>query len=64
MIEVKVKPYCENCKNFDPDMETLSGYFGGTGAFVKHIIKCSHRDQCASMETHIRNEIEKGESSC
>lgn len=64
MIEVKVKPYCENCKNFDPDMETLSGYFGGTGAFVKHIIKCSHRDQCASMETHIRNEMEKGESSC
>ena len=64
MIEVKVKPYCENCKNFDPDMETLSGYFGGTGAFVKHIIKCSHRDQCASMETHIRNEIEKGGESC
>ena len=61
MIEVKVKPYCENCKNFDPDMETFSGYYGDTGAFVKHTIRCIHRDQCASMENHIRNEIEKGE---
>ena len=63
MIEVKVKPYCENCKNFDPDMESFSGYCGAV-SFVKHTIRCRHRDQCASMETHIRNEIEKGEQSC
>ena len=62
MIEVKVKPYCNNCENFKPDMETFTGYCS-CKSFVNHIIRCSHRDQCASMEEHIRNEIntEKGE---
>lgn len=60
MIEVKVKPYCNNCEYFKPDMETFSGYCCRE-SFVKHTIRCSHRDQCDLMETHIRNEIEKGE---
>ena len=41
MIEVKVKPYCENCKNFDPDMESFSGYCGAV-SFVKHTIRCRY----------------------
>ena len=62
MIEVKVKPYCNNCENFKPDVETFTGYCS-CKSFVNHIIRCSHRDQCSSMEEHIRNEIntEKGE---
>lgn len=62
MIKIDVKPYCNNCEDFAPDVETFTGCCAGY-KFVNHTIKCVNRDKCASMENHIRNEIEteKGE---
>lgn len=63
MIKIDVKPYCNDCADFVPDVETFIGCCAEKGAirqFTNHTIRCANRQKCDSLEEHIRKEMDYG----
>lgn len=54
MINLSIEKYCENCPNFQPEVERL--FFGDE---VTTVIHCADRNKCAEIETIVREAIEK-----
>lgn len=59
MIRLDVKPYCENCENFDADVEKL---YTANGMVLTHI-QCSHANQCREIKNYLKNYKEKTDES-
>ena len=51
MISLRVKNYCSNCPEFEPDVKKNSYRFDSTDEPVYYMtdIYCKHKDRCESM---------------
>lgn len=72
MIKLELKPYCENCPDFEPDVdkkeETLTcqnyvGFMADTTVIHKcdTTIRCKNRNKCRCIMEHLTQENKKGE---
>ena len=56
MIIVDVKEYCQECPDFDPDVEKPAMFYADDirYKFLKNtIIRCKYRQRCDSIQKHI-----------
>ena len=68
MIKLTVDPYCENCPEFEPDVDKdihtyRSSDFRliGTVAECDTTITCKHKLRCESMIRQLKKEQEKND---
>ena len=54
MIELKVEDYCQDCKEFEPEVDTYIGMTCGY-EFCNHTISCKHKQRCSEIYFHIEN---------
>lgn len=59
MIELKTKGYCQNCPEFEPDVESISVEDLYGGYTVDQYVMCKHRCRCESIANFIRKEIQR-----
>ena len=57
MIELRVKSYCQNCRFFEPTVNTL---FNANYA-VQTIVTCENDDRCRDIYKNIKDELEECE---
>ena len=55
MIELRVAKYCNNCDEFEPDVDKT--YTFGSGAYTT--ISCVHERRCYEMIQHLKKELKK-----
>lgn len=56
MIELKIKDYCQDCPEFDADIDEYLRIDGG----AKHtLISCKHEKKCLSIKTHLEKTLGK-----
>ena len=63
MIVVDVQPYCNNCLDFEPDVEKPEKVYDGTGDpiyITDTVITCTKRKRCENIRKYIEREL-KGE---
>ena len=53
-IKIEVEDYCQDCPEFEPDVETNTLFKGFSTAAVSHVIRCEKRERCASIERYLR----------
>lgn len=51
MIELNIKPYCENCSEFEVESNTYYADNERTGT----IISCANREKCEKIEHYVRH---------
>lgn len=66
MIHLEVEPYCENCPDFRPELETseLDKYEMTSRDVVKyydHAVRCVHAERCRHIVEVFKKEILKNE---
>lgn len=64
MIKLDVKEYCQECPDFEADIESISyPTFVGDDEVKYHdsIIRCEHRDKCQQLYKHMTKHKEKTE---
>lgn len=54
MIKVYVEDYCQDCKEFEPEVDTYFGMSCGY-EFCNHTIRCKHKQRCSEICFHIEN---------
>lgn len=54
-IELKVDPFCENCPEFEPDVDKDIIHYELQGDKCYTTIKCEHQGRCKSMYMHLYN---------
>lgn len=57
MIRLHVEDYCENCKEFDPDVGVDTIHENTDHEIVMTNIYCSHRSRCSSIYRNLRKEL-------
>lgn len=60
MIKLDVEPYCVDCADFVPDVETFTvtrAVNERSCLFADHTIRCVNRQKCCLLEKHIRQEM-------
>ena len=66
MIRVDVKPYCDVCPDFTPDVEYPVTYYAGFEAYSSEdtVIRCKYQKRCEAMvrylEKHMAKEKDQG----
>lgn len=55
MIELRVAKYCNNCDEFEPDVDKT--YTFGSGAYTT--ISCVYERRCYEMIRYLKNELKK-----
>lgn len=55
MIELDIKPYCENCTIFDPDVTAPLKLCGESLTYIR----CARRGLCAGLVKYLEKEIRK-----
>lgn len=55
MIELRVAKYCNNCDEFEPDVDKT--YTFGSGAYTT--ISRVHERRCYEMIRYLKNELKK-----
>lgn len=62
MIQLKIKGYCQNCAEFDPEVETTMYASSLCGEYsVDNYVMCKHHNRCEKIADFIRDEIRRGE---
>lgn len=54
MIELIVADYCNNCVEFEPEVNT---YSSDSDAYT--MISCVHKRRCCEMIQHLKKELKK-----
>lgn len=54
MIELIVADYCNNCVEFEPEVNT---YSSDSDAYI--MIRCIHERRCCEMIQHLKKELKK-----
>lgn len=64
MIKLDIPKYCQNCKEFEPEI-THSPYQvncdcfgGGSCLYGDTIIECKHRYRCEALYIYLKGELE------
>lgn len=54
MICVEVKPYCDQCMEFEPDVKKPDRMYVGDGTVIQTdtIVRCAHRRRCQTLEQY------------
>lgn len=55
MIELDIKPYCENCLVFEPDVTAPVKPYGESLTYIR----CERRGLCAGLVKYLEKEIRK-----
>lgn len=55
MIELRVAKYCNNCNEFEPDVDKTYGF----GVDTYTMISCVHEKRCIEMIRHLNKELKK-----
>lgn len=65
MIELDIKPYCQNCNRFEAAVQRQTLY-GGVSAITREEIyicetrvKCQHRGECSQLFRYLQDEFER-----
>lgn len=62
MIKLVVEPYCQNCKEFEPDFEKQILYSDlKRMEMCNTVIFCHHRDRCNWAIDHYQKEVNSDE---
>ena len=56
MIYLRIKDYCQNCPNFDADVNKI---FTNSGGIVSTEIRCSHVEECDQIRHYLEKSIKK-----
>lgn len=56
MIELKIKDYCQDCPEFDADIEEYLRIDGGA---KRTLISCKHEKKYPSIKTHLETTLGK-----
>lgn len=54
MINLEVQFYCQNCPDFEPEVEQEQFY-----DYINTIIRCKHRIRCKTIYDYITKQKEK-----
>lgn len=57
MIRIVAHEYCNDCPLFEA--RSLSELDYSVEGYTKHFVSCVHHTVCATIESHIRESIEK-----
>ena len=54
MIEIKIQPYCEECRDFEPEVEKneIESFFGNIICDTE--ITCRNKDRCEKMIEYLK----------
>lgn len=63
MIELHISEYCENCSEFEPDVEKIAVNSYGFGPPIKHdtLITCKHKYRCNDLVGYLENRMKEKE---
>lgn len=55
MILLNVRPYCENCEDFEPEIErtVIEDFFGNTECST--VVKCENMNKCESIMKYLKS---------
>ena len=56
MISLNVKPYCDNCDYFEPEISSIM-YADNSSRMVE--VMCKNKRKCDRIEEYLRCEMEK-----
>lgn len=59
MIELKVSNYCQDCPEFDPDVDRDIFYADGESVKRRTVVFCTHRKRCESIAKTLLDRFEK-----
>lgn len=64
MIQIDVRPYCESCCDFTPDVEHPTKLYADFEVYCQSdtIIRCKYRKRCENMVRYLQKQITKGEN--
>lgn len=59
MINLKVEQYCDNCPEFEPDLETEAVEkfllnHSDVETYYEHKVRCAHAKRCRSIANHFK----------
>lgn len=60
MIDIKLEPYCQNCKELElnHDIKNFYGYDKQNYIHIyKHVITCKHAECCKNIAEYIKSQI-------
>lgn len=60
MIELKINDYCQDCPEFDADIDE---YFRMDGGAKHTLISCKHEKKCLSIKTHLETVLRKEQNN-
>lgn len=58
MIRLEVQPYCDDCMEFEPDVERPIAFYADFEIIEKMgdtIVRCQHRKHCKSLVDYIKS---------
>lgn len=63
MIILDVQDYCQNCKDFDADVEKPKRVLSGDGNVLQTdtIIRCENRNRCEGIKKYLERQQENPE---
>lgn len=63
MIKLDIQPYCQNCLNFEADVESPERAYAGSDIVYQTdtIVRCERRKYCENMKRYLEREMEKEE---
>lgn len=65
MIELEIKEYCNDCLEFEPEVErpTRVCYSNGEAKLGPTIVRCANHRRCEAMRRYLVKQMEKGEKN-
>ena len=59
MINLNVKPYCDNCGDFEPEVEKteFEKFYGNSGCQTE--IMCKNRRKCENIMQYLKEEMKR-----
>lgn len=60
MIKLDIQPYCQNCLNFEADVEPPKRAYAGSDIVCQTdtIVRCERRKYCENMKRYLERERE------
>lgn len=58
-IRLEVQPYCEDCLDFEADVEKPNVYYANFDVVETYgdtVIRCSHRNFCERIKNHLEKQ--------
>lgn len=62
MIRIDIQPYCDDCLDFTPDVDSPVSYDADRRIVRQSdtIIHCKYRNRCKNMVRYLQKQLEQG----